>query len=1032
MVGFGSASRLRPDAVAMTRFSLSLLTWLVFSLGLSHAAVVPFVLPWNDATPSLTDLSAMNPPIGPGSRVTTNRLGQFTVGGERIRFLGMNFAGDSPFMATNQAEAVAARLSKFGINNVRFHHMDAPWATGGGLIRYSAGNTRSLQPSQLQRLHFLVSRLKAHGVYANINLLVGREFKAADGLPAEVEGMDWKDQHVLGFFNDTALALHQEYATQLLTPVNPFTGQSLALDPAVAFVELQNENGIIQKWLDGGIDRFPAVFSQQLQTKWNAWLAARYPNTAALTAAWKIVDQPLGASMLLNGNFAQGTRSWILEQNGGAQATMSVASDFNGQPALKVQTSKQGTASWHVQWNQVGLKVSQSAPYTVSFWAKAVAPVNLETSVMQAHADWQPVGFSQTFRVTNGWQRFTASFQATSTDAAVRLNFGGLGLTTNTVWLADVQLQPGGQIGVFPGSNPSMALENRAVPLLRRGSGGFPGTLEARRDWMRFLVSLESAYWTAMRDHVRSACGYPGLIFGTILGNSPANVQNQLDVIDAHGYWQHPEFPGAAWDPVNWRIKNISMLNTFDNTFTGLARQRVRGRPFTVTEYQHPSPNSYSGEGPLLVAAYGALQDWDGIWFFDYGPGESSVPMGMQRGFFDTAQHPSKMANLVLAAQIFRRGDVKPAEGEVALSLPLDREINVLADKSTAWNIANAGLLGLSPEWALVKRISLNLDPAGNGATNAPAKPSGSSLVSDTGELQWGRSNPSKGWVSVQSPRTRALIGFADGQMHDLGGIQVRPGTTSLGWCTLGLSLMRGDSITNGTSLLVVSGEVTNTGMAWTDATHVSVGNHWGKSPTLAEVVPFTMLVPVAPNRVKVWSLDPKGQRLKSISVGNQGGQALLSVDASAATLWYEVEIAPPLAGFQLWRSTMFDTAELADPATSGETATPARDGVPNLLKYALNLPAKQPATQGLPVAGWWQQGTESYLALTYSRLKSALDLEYAPEVSSDLTRWDHGPGVIGWVSAVDHGDTETVTERDLRSVQESDHRYIRLRVSLK
>jgi hypothetical protein len=164
-----------------------------------RAQTVPFVLPWNDATPGVTDFFAMNPAIGT-NRVAADTNGHFVVNGQRIRFLGVNFAGDSPFAPTNNAEAMAARLSKFGLNAVRFHHMDASWAYNGGLLAYTATTSTNFNPANLERVHYLVSRLKAHGIYADINLLVGRTYGSADGLGTEVTNMDWKDAHVLGFF----------------------------------------------------------------------------------------------------------------------------------------------------------------------------------------------------------------------------------------------------------------------------------------------------------------------------------------------------------------------------------------------------------------------------------------------------------------------------------------------------------------------------------------------------------------------------------------------------------------------------------------------------------------------------------------------------------------------------------------------------------------------------------------------------------------------------------------------------------------
>jgi hypothetical protein len=207
--------------------------------------------------------------------VDTN--GHFLANGQRVRFLGVNFAGDSPFMPTNKAEAVAARLAKFGVNCVRFHNMDASWAYNGGILAYTTTKSTNFNASQLEKVHFVVSRLKAHGVYSDINLLVGREYRSADGLGPNITTMDWKDSHILGYFNDTALALQKDYATKLLTPTNRFTGVPLAKDPAVAFVEIINENGIIQKWFDGGLDRLPSDYAAQVHTRWNDWLVSAAP-----------------------------------------------------------------------------------------------------------------------------------------------------------------------------------------------------------------------------------------------------------------------------------------------------------------------------------------------------------------------------------------------------------------------------------------------------------------------------------------------------------------------------------------------------------------------------------------------------------------------------------------------------------------------------------------------------------------------------------------------------------------------------------
>src|SRR5262249_19781521 len=146
---------------------------------------------------------------------------------------------------------------------------------GGVRARGTAG-TGELDPEALDRLDYFIARLKSHGIYANLNLLVSRPFNQADGLPAEIEQAGWKERPVLGFFDQRLQKLQKEYALKLLSHRTPYTELTYAADPAVAFVEINNENGLIHAWLGNQVDRLPDVFLHELQSHWNAWLRERY------------------------------------------------------------------------------------------------------------------------------------------------------------------------------------------------------------------------------------------------------------------------------------------------------------------------------------------------------------------------------------------------------------------------------------------------------------------------------------------------------------------------------------------------------------------------------------------------------------------------------------------------------------------------------------------------------------------------------------------------------------------------------------
>lgn len=831
----------------------------------------------------------MNDPITT-HRVGVDINGQFIVNGKRIRFLGVNFAGNSPFMPTNNADAVAARLAKFGMNSVRFHHMDAPWAYNGGLISYTPSSSTNLHLENLDRLHFLVSRLKAHGIYANINLLVGRVYRAGDGLGPEITGMDWKETHSLGFFFPPALALQKDYALKLLTATNRFSGLTLAQDPAVAFVEIINENGILHQWLEGTLDQLPERYATVLGARWNRWLAERYQGSEeALLKAWQVVNQPLGTNMIGNPTFAQGFNGWNTEQHGRAGAVFRHIREFtNNGSCAHVRVTNTSTASWHVQLNQPGLQLSSTQLYTVSYQARAESPARIEAGVTRAHTDYANLGYRRTLLLTTNWQMFTDTFEPTESETNARFGFSGMGDKPSSFYFGDVCLQPGGQLGQL---HHGASLASRAVPLIARSGQGFFGTRAARRDWIAFLRDLENAYYDEMTAFIRTRCGYPGLVFGTIMANSPATVQSRLDVIDAHGYWKHPQFPGRPWDSRDWLVENVSMVNTLDNTLAGIARQRIKGKPFTVTEYQHPSPIYYGAEGVLMLAAYGGLQDWDGLWFFDYGHGNPAdgIPMGSVRGFFEIGQHPVKLPNMLLAANLFRRGDVAAAEREFNVGLSADQELALLL-KASPWNLFGAGQLGMPSKRAFANRIATRLGP--DSSLTLPPDIPGRDITSDTGELRWNLSEPGKGLLTYNTPTSKGLVGFADNKTVTLDNISLRPGATRLGWCTLGITLTQGESLTNNcTALIIATGWWENSGQVWQNEYRTSVGNQWGAAPVLAEVVPFSITLPSPPTRVRAWSLDESGRRKAPLPVSGNATSTTITVQTNEASLWFELQI---------------------------------------------------------------------------------------------------------------------------------------------
>jgi len=132
------------------------------------------------------------------------------------------------------------------------------------------------------------------------------------------------------------------------------------------------------------------------------------------------------------------------------------------------------------------------------------------------------------------------------------------------------------------------------------------------------------------------------------------------------------------------------------------------------------------------------------------------------------------------------------------------------------------------------------------------------------------------------------------------------------------------------------------------------------------------------------------------------------------------------LTPLQTWRNSHFGNPSNVGAGANG--ASPAGDGVPNLIKYALGLNPSTPVTAAqLPSGSIQPNGGTNYLTLNVNRGAQPSDITYIVEVSSNL--------LGGWVS----GPPNTVTlsntpsqliVRDNTPVPAATERFIRLRVT--
>ena len=530
------------------------------------------------------------------------------------------------------------------------------------------------------------------------------------------------------------------------------------------------------------------------------------------------------------------------------------------------------------------LSVRKGEPYTLSFrvrCAKGTPAATLGLAVADAAGGWRSLGVHRTIEVGGAWRKVDAAFIAT--DDSDKAQFQMTRFKTGTYELADLSFQSGAKCEWDAASR----IEDGTVPIAK-AEGFAPPRM--KRDFCEFLLDTERAYWAAMTRFIKDELKAGSPVAGTQLGYSPPFVQAEMDVVDSHAYWCHPSPVGK-----DWRIRNQPMVHSM-SCIQHLAAQRVLGKPYTVSEYNHPFPNQYGAEGQLFLRAYGAFQGWDGVFEYTYNHSPDFEP-DRTTYFFSIVARTDVLAHFPACAAMFLRGDVAEAKamvvGAVDRAAWFDR---LVAGRGVG---ASIGAAGFDARMTLGHKTAVDLSGRNGTEPAAVAAPEAKVLASDTGELTWNTESPQAGYWTVNTPDTKVFTGFPQGRTIRLGGVTLAIGRTRLDWATLSLVSRQatgfGESGKPASILLAATGLAENKGMVIERVNEavITLGDKWGSGPVCVEGVPATVTLPSAPGRTKCHALDPGGNRKREVPVepGEAGGSKII-LKPEYETVWYEIAIA--------------------------------------------------------------------------------------------------------------------------------------------
>ncbi len=422
--------------------------------------------------------------------------------------------------------------------------------------------------------------------------------------------------------------------------------------------------------------------------------------------------------------------------------------------------------------------------------------------------------------------------------------------------------------------------ESVPVPLMK-GAELAAAPAERFNTEVSFYMHTEDHFYQDMSSYLKKTLGVQVPITGTAdhghSGSSYPMLTSlmKLDVIDGHVYWQHPGSP----PPVNTAMVN----DPLHSTVVQLSRTAIAGKPYTVSETNHPFPNDWGSEGIPIMASYAGFQDWDAVIFYTFEPKRARDWKPYIGDPFDISLDPVRMTQLASGALSFLRGDVQAARTTVTRTYSDEqvRQSRRLGREEQPYFTPGFPL-------ALPLEHEVRIGSLHGAATVNPTVPADSAIRSDTGELVWSKSAEGTGVVSVDTARTQALVGFVGANTKPLRnlGLAVRNK-----FAAVTLTSMDGKPIArSGKMLLTAASRVTNTGLTKNDAGRVT---NQGASPTLIEPVTGEVTLHDIQDcqGISVVALDGSGRPTGGAILGRKTARGWSFPIGTPVTTWYVISV---------------------------------------------------------------------------------------------------------------------------------------------
>ena len=215
-----------------------------------------------------------------------------------VTFWGTNICSQLPFTDKARADSFVNFVANYGVNAIRFHKFS--WYT------YHNDSSTELDPEKFDRFDYFQASLRNKGIYYGWSHIYGHRVLPADSTRllayAEIKNLSYPWSHLNGStsslvnFAPDLQQLSIDLTVNMLNHVNPYTGLRYADDPALAFIEFQNEDNIFWSAIGMSLKQAP-TYRKLLCEQFSQWLKDKYGSQEALEKAWGTGNIPEGESL---------------------------------------------------------------------------------------------------------------------------------------------------------------------------------------------------------------------------------------------------------------------------------------------------------------------------------------------------------------------------------------------------------------------------------------------------------------------------------------------------------------------------------------------------------------------------------------------------------------------------------------------------------------------------------------------------------------------------------------------------------------